>query len=66
MIAGEVMDYKAHQMAQMQLGGLPKPKETLVGVTHDQVSHVGQEPRDDAGGAMDLDEELQKREQMNQ
>jgi hypothetical protein len=58
MIAGEVMDYKAHQMAQTQLGGLPKPKDALAGVTHDQVGHIGHEPVEEAGGPMDLDEEL--------
>jgi hypothetical protein len=65
MIAGEVMDYKAHQMAQMQMGGLPKPKESLSGVTHDQVSHIGQE-EGGVDGAMDVDEELRNREQMSQ
>lgn len=62
MIAQEVVDYKAHQSALNQSSGLPKPKEALVGPSRDQVEHIAKED-DEAGGAMDIDEELRMRDE---
>ncbi|KAJ3201161.1 Mitogen-activated protein kinase [Clydaea vesicula] len=61
MIAREVMEYKAHTMAQNQASSKPNPV-ALSGLPTKDLAPVD-EDQSQFGGAMDIDEELKLREQ---
>lgn len=65
MISQEVMEFKAIKLAQQELSSHPpRPKESLSGPSRDNVGHVVKDDyEEDPNGAMDVDEELQRRSQ---